>query len=168
MNFQNKDLYQAKIKTSNNFEENTLNKGLIPLKSKTQNYLNIASNANKDINYYSNRKKSKKANVNDNYNNSYENTNINHLINSKKKLLIKKKDKTNKENRDNKEISGKKNKNKNKNGMNNIKSKKKNVILLKSVSEAKKLLRTKSPLNCNTITISNDNKFENRDRKSVV
>ena len=164
LNFQTKDIYQAKQKTSNNAEENTLNKGLIPLKSKTQNYLNISNNVNKYINYYSNRKKSKKTNVNDNYNNSYENTNINHLINSKKKLLIKKKDKNNKENkenRDNKESSSKKNKNKSKNGLNNIKSKKKNVILLKSVSEAKKLLRTKSPLNCNTITVSDDNKFEN-------
>ena len=160
LNFQNKDIYQTKQKIFNNAEESTLNKGLIPLKSKTQNYLNIANNNNKYINYYSNRKKSKKTNINDNYNNSYENTNINHLINSKKKLLIKKKDKNNKENRDNKEISGKKNKNK-KNGLNNIKSKKKNVILLKSVSEAKKLLRTKSPINCNTITASDDNKFEN-------
>ena len=161
LNFQSKDIYQAKEKTFNYNEENTLNKGLIPSKSKTQNYLNISNNPNKYINYYSKRKKSKKTNLNDNYNNSYENTNINHLINSKKKLLIKKKDKNNKENRDNKEISGKKNKNKNKNGLNNIKSKKKNVILLKSVSEAKKLLRTKSPLNCNTLTASDDNKFEN-------
>jgi hypothetical protein len=97
INFQSKDIYQTKQKTINNPEENTLNKGLIPLKSKTQNYLNISNNPNKYINYYSNRKKSKKSNLDDNYNNSYENTNINHLINSKKKLLIKKKDKNNKE-----------------------------------------------------------------------
>lgn len=37
------------------------------------------------------KKNQKNNNINDNYNNSYENISINHLINSKKKLYIKKK-----------------------------------------------------------------------------
>ena len=153
--FKNKEIFQENLKSFNITEENSLNKGLLPSKSKTQNYINNINYLNKNnINYYSNRKKSKNNNTNDNYNNSYENININHLINSKKKLFIKRKEKNNKDIKDNKEMSGKKNKNKNE--ANNIKLKQKNVLLLNSISVTRKLLRNKSPSNNKKITLNSD------------
>ena len=150
-----KHFFSNKDKSINTTEENSINKSLLPSKSKTQNYINNINYLNKNnINYYSNRKKPKNNNINDKYNNSYENININHLINSKKKLFIRKKEKHNKDNKDNKEMSGKKNKNKNE--ANNIKLKQKNILLLNSISVTRKLLRTKSPLNNKTITLNND------------
>jgi len=168
--FPNKDIFQVNMKSFNTTEESSIGKGLLPSKSKTQNYLNNINYINKNnLNYYSNRKKPRNNNINDNYNNSYENININHLINSKKKLFIKKKEKHNKDIKDNKEMSGKKNKNKNE--ANNIKFKQKNVLLLNSISVTRKLLRTKSPLNNNTITLNNDlyfydNNSVNKDMQS--
>ena len=151
--FPKKDSFQENMKPYNITEENSINKGLIPSKSKTQNYLNNINYISKNqINFYSNRKKPKNNNINNNYNNSYENININRLINSKKKLFIKKKEKNNKDIKDNKEMSG----NKNKNDINNIQLKQKNVLLLNSVSVTRKILRTKSPLNNNTISLNND------------
>lgn len=49
-------------------------------------------------------------------------------------------------------MSGKNNKNKN--GVNNIKLKQKNILLLNSSSMTRKLLRSKSPLNNKTITLN--------------
>ena len=160
-NFQNKDFCQTKRKLSNLVEE-TATKALFPSKCKTQNYLNNINNTNNN-NYYSNRKISINNMNNDNCNNSYENNNINQLINSKKKLFIKNNEKDNKENRlikDNKEMSNKK-KTQTKNIVNNIKLKQKNVLLLKNISVAQKLLRTKSPINKNAITLNNTNYYEN-------
>ena len=163
INIQNKDICQAKRKLSNLVEDN-MNKGLLPAKCKTQNYLSNNNNTNNTNNininniYYSNRKIS--------INNSYENKNINFLINSKKKLFIKNNKKENKDNKDNKkpkdmkEMSNKI-KNKTKNKVNNIKLKQKNVLLLKSISVAQKLIRTNSPINPNTISLNAGSYYEN-------
>ena len=171
---QNKEICQTKRKISNITEDNIKN-SLLPSKCKTQNYINNINKINTNIhsNYYSNRKII--INSKDNFNNSYENNennSINHLINSKKKLNIKssenkdskEKKNNNKENKCNKdkEMSNiKKNKIKNKNMVNNIKLKQKNVLLLKSISVAQKLLRSKSPMNKNTITLNHANYFDN-------
>ena len=149
-----KPIFPNKDKSVNANEDNSINKSLTS-KSKTQNYINNINYLNKNsLNYYSKKKKPKNNNIYDIYNNSYENININHLINSKKKLFIKKKEKHNKDIKDNKEMSGKKNKNKNE--ANNIKLKQKNLLLLNSISVTRKLSRTKSPLNNKTITLNND------------
>ena len=163
-NFQNKEFCQTKRKLSN-LVDDTTNKTLFPSKCKTQNYLNNLNNGNNatNINYHSNRKISINNLNNDNCNNSYESNNINQLIKSKKKLFIKNNEKENKENKlikDNKEMSNKK-KTQTKNIVNNIKLKQKNVLLLKSISVAQKLLRTKSPMNKNAITLNNMNYYEN-------
>ena len=163
-NYQNKEICQTKRKMSNVTEDNMKN-SLLPSKCKTQNYVNNINKINTNVNnnYYSNRKIIINSNDNSTFNNSYENNSINHLINSKKKLHIKNSEnKDNKNNKDNKEMSNiKKNKNNNKNIVNNIKLKQKNVLLLKSISVAQKLLRTKSPMNKNTITLNHANFFEN-------
>ena len=163
-NFQNKEFCQTKRKLSN-LVDDTTNNTLFPSKCKTQNYLNNINDTNNPTNniYYSNRKISINNLNNDNCNNSYESNNINQLINSKKKFFIKNNQKENKENKlikDNKEMSNKK-KTKTKNIVNNIKLKQKNVLLLKSISVAQKLIRTKSPINKNAITLNNTNSYEN-------
>ena len=164
-NFQNREFCQTKRKLSNLAEEGT-NKTLFPSKCKTQNYLNNMNNSNNNSkinnsnNYFSNRKIN--INSNDKCNNSYENNNINNLINSKKKLFIKTNDKEKGEKKKTKDIKEMSNKKKNltKNIVNNIKLKQKNVLLLKSISVAQKLLRTKSPINKNTLTLNNMNYLE--------
>ena len=167
-NVQNKEICQTKRKMSNLTEENIKN-NVLPSKCKTNNYINNINKINTIINsiYYSNRKII--INNKDSFNNSYENNNsINYLINSKKKIKnsesndIKEK-KSNKEyNKDNKdkEMNNIKKK-KNKNIVNNIKLKQKNVLLLKNISVTQKLLRTRSPINKNTITLNHANIFEN-------
>ena len=165
INMQNRDICQAKRKLSNLVEDN-MNKALFPAKCKTQNYLskinnsnnNNSNNNNINNNCYSNRKMS--------INNSYENKNINYIINSKKKLFIKNNKKENKDNKDNKkskdvkEMSNKI-KNKTKKKLKNIKLKQKNVLLLKSISVAQKLMRTNSPVNPKTISLNATNYYDN-------
>ena len=161
-NLENKDFCQTKRKLSN-LADDSINKPLFPSKCKTQNYLSKNNNSNNIINSNNTNYSNRKININnmgDNCNISYENNNINHLINSKKKLFIKNSEKEVKQIKDGKDMSNKE-KNKNKNIVNNIKLKPKNVLLLKSISVAQKLLRTKSPINKNTIALNDTNYFEN-------
>ena len=132
-------------KATRKFSNLTEGKGsdLIPLKSKTQNYFN--NNFNLYINnYYSNKKKQTKNN-DDNFNKSYENNIKNNLISSKKKLFI------STENNNDNNIPKKKINN------NDIKFKQKNVLLLKGISNAQKILKTTSPNNKNINIIKHNN-----------
>ena len=152
MSENNKNINIAKRKYSNLTENNRLNigiGGLISLKSKTQNYNNLNIK-----NYYSNKKiqtDSKK--VNDIFNNSYENNKIkNNLFSSKKKLF------TNNEQNNQKEKNGNKNnskKNKKMIGLNNIKFKQKNVLLLTDIFNGKKVMQTNSPKTKNINMLQN-------------
>ena len=171
---QNKDIQKTNRKLPNLTEDN-LNNALLSSKCKIQNYLHY-NGMIQNSNYLLNKKNSKNNNILNDYNYEYENHSIKNLINSKKKLFIKNKDKDIRENKNNKIIVNKENKNKEnignkkskefkknktKNIVNNINLKKTNVLLLKSISVAQKLLRIKSPLNRNTMTFNNENYLEN-------
>ena len=163
-NIQNKDLQKTKRKLPNLTEDN-LNNARLPSKSKTQNYLNnnININQSQNQNFFSIRKIIVNGNIINDNNKNNEKNNIKILINSKKKLFIKNKDnnefKESKNIKENKEKSNKNNKDKN--TERNKKLKQNNVLLLKSISVAQKLIRTKSPINKNTITLNNPNYYKN-------
>ena len=153
----NKKINLAKRKYSNLTEDNRLNiglGGLIPLKSKTQNYINVNIK-----NYYSNKKAKANAKfINDIFNNSYENNKIKtNLLSSKKKLFIGK-IKSNEEQNIQKEKNESKNdfnKNKKMIGLNNNKFKQKNVLLLTDIFNGKKILKTNSPKSKNIGLLKN-------------
>ena len=153
----NKKINLTKRKYSNLTEDNRLNigiSGLIPLKSKTQNYINLSIK-----NYYSNKKtKTNSKIINENFNNSYENSKIKtNLVSSKKKLFIEK-IKNNEEKNIQKENNTNKNNsktNKKMIGLNNINFKPKNVLLLTDIFNGKKILKTNSPKTKNIDILKN-------------
>ena len=170
----NKKINLAKRKYSNLTEDNRLNiglGGLIPLKSKTQNYINVNIK-----NYYSNKKAKANAKfINDIFNNSYENNKIKtNLLSSKKKLFIGK-IKNNEEQNIQKEKNESKNdfnKNKKMIGLNNIKFKQKNVLLLTDIFNGKKILNTNSPKSKNIGLLKNlkinNNKNTNENTHTIT
>ena len=157
VNNTNKRINLAKRKYSNLTENNRLNigiEGLIPLKSKTQNYINLNIK-----NYYSNKKiQTNLRNINDNFNNSYENNKIkNNLLSSKKKLFIDNSKNNEEQNiqKEKNEIKNNSKKNKKMIGLNNIKFKQKNVLWLTDIFNGKKILKTNSPKNKNIDMLKN-------------
>ena len=143
-----KKINVTKRKYSNIKSENYFNMGIngtIPLKSKTQNYINLNIR-----NFYSNKKLSTNPKIfADKSNNSYENNKFNNnLLDSKKKLFTKNLDNNNNihhkppVNHDNKQTKKTSALN------NNINLQKKSNLLI-NIFSTKKLLRTTSPRNRN-------------------
>ena len=162
----NKKINVTKRKFSNVRGENHFNMGIngtIPLKSKTQNYINLNIR-----NFYSNKKLMGNSKIfTEKFNNSYENNKINNnLLSSKKKLFIKNRENNNilKRTQVNQDINNNKQTKKTV-IINNINLKKKND-LLKNIFSTKKILRTTSPRSKNINKI-NFKKSKNSINKNV-
>ena len=142
-------------KLSNLTEDNRLNigiGGLLPLKSKTQNYAIFNTNSN-----YSSYKKplGKSKIISDSFNQSFENRKTtNDLINSKKKLFIGSHNNIQKKSKLNLEKIQQKKKPK---GLKNINLGKSSDFFLHKIS-AKHLINTASPKNKNIYLLINNNK----------
>ena len=128
--------------------------GLLPLKSKTQNYFILKTNNN----FYSNKKSPKEKKFNDLFNNSSENRKTtNEFLSSKKKLFIgshnniQKKCKLNTINMKHK---------RNSNGLKNIDLGKSSYLVLNKIS-GKNLIKTASSKNKNIKKLMNRNKIIN-------
>ena len=154
INSNNKKINITKRKYSNLTEENRLNMGiggLVPLKSKTQNYINL------NIKHFNSNQKLKgnSKKVNDNFNNSCENNKIStNLLSSKKRLFSENIDNNiqkTKVNQGNKKIIG----------INNIKFEQKNVLLLTDIFSTKKILKIVLPKNKNIDILKSYNKDNN-------
>ena len=145
----------TKIKYSNLTEDNKNMGiwGLVPLKSRTQNYINLNIN-----NFNSNQiLKSSSKIINDDFNKSCENNKItNNLLSSKKRLFS--------ENIDNNNIQKGKviQSNKKVIRINNIKFEQKKTSMLTDIFSTKKLIKLSSPKNIDIL--KSDNKDNNNNR----